>query len=292
MRLLLEKGAQVNACNEAHCTPLMIASRKGHANVVKLLIEREADLALKDRDGQTAIHYAAQKYYRDGNSVEILSCLIENGADVNARTNNNRTPLMFASSISEVNCPIDLLKFLVKHGAEIDLQDDYGNTALHYASYPYPKSGTVFYALRDLGATFLENNCRLTPLLLATQISVNTFFVMDSIRTLDLTKNERVDALELLGASLATKRTFRGFIGYGYDVAEGFHYLKLGMEERFSDLSYPLFKQPMEPVEAYQKRKESQTPEELAQIENNTCNQRENSWKGQPKTEWPNYKCC
>ena len=93
---------------------------------------------------------------------------------------------------------------------------------------------------------------------------------MDSIRTLDLTKNERVDALELLGASLATKRTFQGFIGYGYDVAEGFHYLKLGMEERFSDLSYPLFKQPMEPVEAYQKRKESQTPEELVQIENNT----------------------
>ncbi|XP_073228575.1 protein fem-1 homolog B-like [Porites lutea] len=93
---------------------------------------------------------------------------------------------------------------------------------------------------------------------------------MDSIRTLDLTKNESVDALELLGASLATKRTFQGFIGYGYDVAEGFHYLKLGMEERFSDLSYPLFKQPMEPVEAYQKRKESQTPEELAQIENNT----------------------
>ena len=37
MRLLLEKGAQVNAGDKAHCTPLMIASAYSHVNVVKLL---------------------------------------------------------------------------------------------------------------------------------------------------------------------------------------------------------------------------------------------------------------
>ena len=256
MRLLLEKGAQVNACDKEHCTPLMIASKNSHVNVVKLLIDREADLALQDQDGETAIHYAVEKDGRDGNSDEILSCLIENGADVNVRSNDNCTPLMVGS---RHNCHIDLLKLLVKHGAQIDLQNDDGDTALHYACYP--QSSTVFYALRDLGATFLENNYRLTPLLFASNLC-EAFFVMDLIQTLDLTKKERVDALELLGASLATQLS--------PNFQDGFHYMRLGMEERFSDLSNPLFKQPMEPVEAYQKRKESQTPEELAQIENNT----------------------
>ena len=88
------------------------------------------------------------------------------------------------------------------------------------------------------------------------------FFVMPLMRTLDLTKNERVDALELLGASLTTKC-------FSPNFHDGFHYMRLGMEERFSNPFQPLLKQPMEPVDAYQRRKESQTPEELAEIENN-----------------------
>ena len=47
----------------------------------------------------------------------------------------------------------------------------------------------------------------------------------------------------------------------------GFKYIKRGMEERFANPSQPLVKPSMEPVEAYQKRKESQTLEELALIE-------------------------
>ena len=39
------------------------------------------------------------------------------------------------------------------------------------------------------------------------------------------------------------------------------------MEERFHDPSHPVLKQPLEPVEGYQNRKESQTLEELVQIE-------------------------
>lgn len=45
--------------------------------------------------------------------------------------------------------------------------------------------------------------------------------------------------------------------------------MKLGMVERFQDPSNPLLKQPTKSVEAYQNRKESPTPEELAWIEGN-----------------------
>ena len=51
------------------------------------------------------------------------------------------------------------------------------------------------------------------------------------------------------------------------DIKEGLRYIKQGMIERFADPSHPLLKQEMEPIETYQNRKESQTLEELAQIE-------------------------
>ena len=50
-------------------------------------------------------------------------------------------------------------------------------------------------------------------------------------------------------------------------VEQGLMYIKCGMQERFVDPSQPILKQPKEP--AYGNRKESQTPEELAQIEGN-----------------------
>ena len=39
-----------------------------------------------------------------------------------------------------------------------------------------------------------------------------------------------------------------------------------GMEERFADPLHPLLKQPMEPIDAYQNRQESQSLEELIEI--------------------------
>ena len=82
----------------------------------------------------------------------------------------------------------------------------------------------------------------------------------------EITREQRVDALELLGASRATQ--YKEFSLLSFFVAEGLMYIKRGMEERFVDPSQPILKQPKEP--AYGNRKESQTPEELAQIEYDT----------------------
>ena len=74
------------------------------------------------------------------------------------------------------------------------------------------------------------------------------------------TKEQRIDALELLGATMATYPDV-------YDIEKALSYMKRGMEERYEDPSHPLLKKKMEPVEAYQNRKESQTLEELALLE-------------------------
>ena len=75
----------------------------------------------------------------------------------------------------------------------------------------------------------------------------------------EITKEQKIEALELLGASIITK--------CDPGIERGFEYIKHGIEERFANPSQPLLKKQMEPVKAYQNRKECQTLDALAQIE-------------------------
>ena len=263
---LTGSGADVNGVNKVKHTPLMIAAKRGHLNALTLLIKHGAhDVDLQDSDGYTALHYAV---YSSDISCEILSCLIGIGADVNARTNNvNVTPLMIAAEEGHING----VTSLVKCGANVDLQDKYGNTALHYAaglsvderfSDDLPE---IVETLLNLGASHMCNHQGLKPLHQAS-ISGNIAVVEYLIQRPEITREQRVDALELLGASLATQFSHISLLDFL--VWEGLMYVKLGMEERFVDPSQPILKQPKEP--AYGNRKESQTPEELAQIEGDT----------------------
>ena len=248
---LLENGADVNKGANNNCTPLMIASKMSNVNNVALLIRHGADIDLQNKNGRTALHYAVENYC---GSCEVLSCLLENGADVNKGTDDiNCTPLMIASRKGQVN----VVALLIRHGANIECQDKCGNTALHHAVIG--DSRDVVHNLLILGASELYNNDRLTPLLLASN-ECKVLMVEDLIKRPECIKKLRIDALELLGASVAVSAYPEG----------AFQHMKRGMEERFQDPSNPLPKQLMEPNEAYQNRKESETCEELSLIEGDT----------------------
>lgn len=143
--------------------------------------------------------------------------MFENGADVNARGDNDNTPLMIAS----ISGHAEIVTFLIKRGAELDLQNDRGNTALHFAvKHTFSE---IVRILLNHGATHLYNNQKLTPLLSASNQSLITM-VEELIKRPELTKEQRIDALELLGASLATKS------GRVQDMTKGFEYMKRGIE--------------------------------------------------------------
>ena len=254
---LIGIGADVNARTNNGVTPLMIAAEEGHINAVTSLVKCGVNVHLQDKDGQTALHHAMQS--PQTSICEVLSCLIKNGADVNAHTFRNETPLMLASRDDHVN----VVTFLIKHGADVDLQDKDGDIALHYAaSSSLPE---IVETLLNLGASHMCNHQGLTPLHQAS-ISANIAVVEYLIQRPEITREQRVDALELLGASRATQ--YKEFSLLSFFVAEGLMYIKRGMEERFVDPSQPILKQPKKP--AYGNRKDSQTPEELAQIEGDT----------------------
>ena len=231
-----------------NCTALWVAAAKGHFDVVRLLIEQNAEV-----DGRTSSNTTPLRAAVFDGHLDIVRCLVENGADVNARTNSGSTPLMLTCH----NGHLDVASYLVEHGASINLQDNDGRSCLHYAS----KQGHVLLVcgLLALGAKQTQNLNRLTPLLDASN-DCKIEMVECFISRPECSKEQRIDALELLGATIANDID-------AYDIEKAFSFMKRGMEERYEDPSCPLLKKKMEPVEAYQNRTESQTLEELSLLE-------------------------
>jgi hypothetical protein len=98
-------------------------------SVKRLLSIRNINVNLKDDwNGWTPLHHAAANGH-----VEISHPLLQNGAEVNARSNfaSGWTPLHYAAIVGHV----DILHLLVENGADLEAQDVDGERALHCAAY-------------------------------------------------------------------------------------------------------------------------------------------------------------
>jgi ankyrin repeat protein len=61
LQLLLEKGADGNACNKWREPPLLIAANNGHRSAVEALLKHGADPSLCSEAGWSALTFAAHK---------------------------------------------------------------------------------------------------------------------------------------------------------------------------------------------------------------------------------------
>lgn len=77
-RLLIERGANVNAQDFSRDTPLLLAiGEGGHDDVARLLIEKGANLNSINVNGLSALGWAAIK-----NNPPMINLLIDRGADI------------------------------------------------------------------------------------------------------------------------------------------------------------------------------------------------------------------
>ena len=98
VKVLLEKGADVNAKNDKDDTALMLLTAKEVTDIeiVKWLLEAGADVNAKNQYGNTALIWATKNGY-----TEIVELLLEYGADVSIKNNKDEDALDFALNVKQ-----------------------------------------------------------------------------------------------------------------------------------------------------------------------------------------------
>ncbi|MBV9272947.1 MAG: ankyrin repeat domain-containing protein [Verrucomicrobia bacterium] len=146
VKFLLDNKANPNVAGRDGATPLMVAAQNNQPEIVKLLLSRGADPNHQDNSGWTAVLKAA--YQGHAKCIALLAAqskleldrallvatlmerkdavktLLDNGAEVDTRASDGRTPLILASGKGNK----ELVQALLAAGADPSLTDRAGET--------------------------------------------------------------------------------------------------------------------------------------------------------------------
>ncbi|XP_026061151.1 protein fem-1 homolog A-like [Carassius auratus] len=265
-------------------TPLLIASRYGHLQVVEYLLEHcRAGVELGGAvsfDGETIEGAPPLWAASAAGHLPVVKTLLEHGASVNSTTLTNSTPLRAACfdghleivrylvehhadlevanrhghtclMISCYKGHKEIAQFLLEHGADVNRRSVKGNTALHDCA----ESGSleILKLLLKGGARMERDGYGMTPLL-AASITGHTNIVEYLLHQPRSAREPRIDALELLGATFVDKKR---------DLLGGMRYWRRAMELRQTGEKSLAKPAPGPPVPAYDCAREVCTAEEL-----------------------------
>ena len=124
VKYLIDNGAEVN--NRGFYldrTALHQACNLDRKDIVKLLLEHNINVNIRDDKGETALHYAVIN-----NNTDIIKLLIDNGTEINARNYEGQTAL----HIAVIYKNIEAIKTLLDSGINKNIKDNEGKTAIDY----------------------------------------------------------------------------------------------------------------------------------------------------------------
>ncbi|KAF8334571.1 ankyrin repeat-containing domain protein [Amanita rubescens] len=126
IKLLVNEGADVNAQVEKYGSALYQASLQGHAKIVMFLLEKAANVNAQGGEYGSALQAASHN-----GCTEIVMLLLDKGADVNAQNGRYGNALYTGSYGGHA----EIVRLLLDKGADVNAQGGkYGN-ALQAASY-------------------------------------------------------------------------------------------------------------------------------------------------------------
>lgn len=124
--ILLDHGADINNRATTGMTPLHDASLVGAAEMVEKLLVRGATVNSQDCSGDTPVHMASTYGH-----ISVLRVLLSHGADINLQTSEGLTPLHVACYAGDRN--LHVVDLLLENNADVDIKSNRGDTALHKA---------------------------------------------------------------------------------------------------------------------------------------------------------------
>jgi glyoxylase-like metal-dependent hydrolase (beta-lactamase superfamily II) len=141
-RLLISKGADINAGDSDNSRPIHLAAIDGKHELVEILLEAGADLGVEEDYGNSPLTYAIF-----GGGIEIVNLLLDRGADPHQTNTQGQIPLQYAIAIGQ----LEIVQILVAHGADVNHVDAYGLTPLFSAKARGWDEIAAY--LREVGAT-------------------------------------------------------------------------------------------------------------------------------------------
>lgn len=123
---LIMSGANVNyAASDNRVTPLILASQNGNTDIVRILLNHNANVNATKKTGTTALMWAAIN-----NHGEVLDLLLDYGAKVDQADIDGNTALIFAAHKGHT----EIVKNLLFRGSNPDHKGFKGKTAVQVAS--------------------------------------------------------------------------------------------------------------------------------------------------------------
>ncbi|CAG2217063.1 unnamed protein product [Mytilus edulis] len=121
VKMLIQKGSNVNFGDINGWTPLIVASEHGHHQIVKLLLKSKANARQTDTYGWTPFMRACGK----GNA-DIVKTFIKNSVEINKKDKYGLTPFLLAIENGHLN----VIEILLKKGADVNVSTESGETPL------------------------------------------------------------------------------------------------------------------------------------------------------------------
>jgi hypothetical protein len=155
--------------DEKGFTALHVACKYGQLATVELLLERNANINVKDLCGSTPLHHAASRGHQN-----VLLFLLHKNAHPDVADTDGNTPLHVSSSNGHEACVKALLYFSEHLGQplKVEARNVHGDTPLHHASR-WGYLGIVQILLEYGARPDLKNNRRISPIDCAHSIHVS-----------------------------------------------------------------------------------------------------------------------